>query len=139
MARESIRVTRSVSIPLDEIELRVSRSGGPGGQHANTSETRVAVAFDVEASRTLSDAQKRRVVARLGPVVRAVAKDERSQARNRELALERLTERLAEGLRVERRRVATRPTKAAKERRLEEKRRRARIKRARGARGAEEG
>lgn len=139
MPRDSIRVTRSVSIPLDEIELRVSRPGGPGGQHANTSETRVAATFDVEASRTLTDAQKRRVVARLGPVVRAVAKDERSQARNRELALERLAARLADGLRVERKRVATRPTKAAQERRLEEKRRRARVKRARGAQDAGEG
>jgi ribosome-associated protein len=139
MPRESIRVTATVSIPLDEIRLRVSRSGGPGGQHANTSETRVEAVFDVEASTTLSDAQKRRVVARLGPVVRAVAQDERSQARNRELALERLAARLTEGLRVERRRVATRPTKAAKERRLEEKRRRAGIKRARGAQDAEEG
>jgi ribosome-associated protein len=139
MPRQSIRVTRSVSIPIDEIELRVSRSGGPGGQHANTSETRVEVVFEVEASRTLSDAQKRRVIDRLGPVVRAVAKDERSQARNRDLALDRLAERLAEGLRVERRRVATRPTAASRERRLAEKRRRSDVKRGRGARDAEEG
>lgn len=139
MSRESIRVTRTVSIPLDEVAIRVSRSGGPGGQHANTSETRVEAVFDVEGSTTLTDAQKRRVVARLGPVVRAVAKDERSQSRNRELALERLGERLADALRVERPRVATRPTKASQERRLEEKRRRARLKRARGARDGDEG
>jgi ribosome-associated protein len=139
MSRESIRVTRSVSIPLREIELRVSRSGGPGGQHANTSETRVEAVFDVAGSETLGAIQKRRVIERLGPVVRAVAQDERSQARNRELALERLAARLARGLHVERPRVATRPTKASKERRLAEKRRRASVKRARGTGGADEG
>ena len=90
MGRESIRVTRSVSLHPDEIELRVSRSSGPGGQHANKAETRVEAVFDVEASGSLSDAQKRRVVARAGAVLRAVAQDERSQARNRELAVERL-------------------------------------------------
>jgi ribosome-associated protein len=131
MAGESISVTRSVAIPLDEIELRVSRSSGPGGQHAQKSETRVEAVFDVEASTTLSPAQKRRVVSRLGPVVRAVAQDERSQLRNRELALERLVERLREGLRVQRRRVPTKPTAAARERRLEEKRRRGETKRLR--------
>jgi ribosome-associated protein len=131
MDRESIRVTRSTSIPLTEIELRVSRSSGPGGQHANTSETRVEAVFDVDSSTTLSATQKRRVVARLGTVVRAVAQDERSQARNRELALERLAERLAEGLRVPRRRVATKPKRSAVERRLEGKRRRAAVKRTR--------
>jgi ribosome-associated protein len=134
-----MRVTRSISIPIDEIDVRVSRSGGPGGQHANTSETRVEVVFDVEASETLTEAQKRRVVDRLGPVVRAVAKDERSQTRNRDLAFERLAERLAEALRVERRRIATRPTVASRERRLADKRRRANVKRGRGARDAEEG
>jgi ribosome-associated protein len=131
MAGESISVTRSVAIPLEEIELRVSRSSGPGGQHAQTSETRVEAVFDVEASAALSPAQKRRVVSRLGPVVRAVAQDERSQLRNRELALERLAERLREGLRVQRRRVPTKPTAAARERRLEEKRRRGETKRLR--------
>ena len=131
MERESIRVHRSLYLPLDEIELRVSRSSGPGGQHANTSETRVEARFDVEASETLTDAQKRRVIDRIGPVVRAVAQDERSQARNRTLALERLAERLADALRVERRRVATRPTTASKERRLTAKRRRGGIKRER--------
>jgi ribosome-associated protein len=131
IAGESISVTRSVAIPLEEIELRASRSSGPGGQHAQKSETRVEAVFDVEASATLSAAQKRRVVSRLGPVVRAVAQDERSQLRNRELALERLAERLREGLRVQRRRVPTKPTAAARERRLEEKRRRRETKRLR--------
>jgi ribosome-associated protein len=131
MPAESIRVTRSVSIPLAEIELRTSRSSGPGGQHAQTSETRVEALFDVEASQALSEAQKRRVLAKAGPVVRAVAQDERSQARNRELALERLAERLREALRVERRRVATKPSRAAVERRLDSKRRRGSTKRLR--------
>ena len=131
MGRESIRVTRSVSIDPDEIELRVSRSSGPGGQHANTSETRVEALFDVEASPSLSEAQKRRVVSKAGRVLRAVAQDERSQARNRELAIERLVAKLAAALRVERRRVPTKPTAAARERRLDAKRRRGRIKKQR--------
>ena len=138
MAAESIRVTRSVTIPSEEIDLRVSRSSGPGGQHANTAETRVEAVFDVEASSALTERQKRRVVARAGPVVRAVAQDERSQARNRQLAVERLVAKLADALRVERRRVPTRPTTAARERRLAEKRRRARVKRNR-ATPADEG
>ena len=131
MDGESIRVTRSVAVPLAEIELQVSRSSGPGGQHAQTSETRVVAVFDVEASNALSDAQKRRVVARAGPVLRAVAQDERSRSRNRELALERLAEALRQALRVERRRVPTRPGAAARERRLDEKRRRGETKRLR--------
>jgi len=131
MNGESIRVTRSVSIPLAEIELRASRSSGPGGQHANTSETRVEAVFDVAASVALSDAQKRRVTAKAGPVLRAVAQDERSQARNRELALERLAARLAEALRVPRQRVGTAPTKRSVERRLAAKRRRQDAKRLR--------
>jgi ribosome-associated protein len=131
MGRESIRVTRSVSIDPDEIELRTSRSSGPGGQHANTAETRVEAVFDVEASPSLTTAQKQRVVARVGPVVRAVAQDERSQARNRELATERLVTQLREALRVPRRRVATKPSAEARERRLEAKRRRAEVKRLR--------
>ena len=130
---ESIRVTRSVALPLAEIELRFSRSSGPGGQHAQKSETRVEAAFDVEASSALSQAQKRRVVEKAGPVLRAVAQDERSQWRNRELAVERVVAALREALRVERPRVATEPTAAARERRLEEKRRRARAKRLRRA------
>jgi len=131
MERESIRVTRTVSIPRSEVELRFSRSSGPGGQHAQKSDTRVEAVFDVEASSALSDAQKRRVTSRAGPVVRAVAQDERSQWRNRELALERLAETLREALRVQRPRRATRPTKAAVERRLDEKRRRGQTKRMR--------
>ena len=131
MERESIRVTRTVSIPRTEVELRFSRSSGPGGQHAQKSDTRVEAVFDVEASSALSDAQKRRVVARVGPVVRAVAQDERSQWRNRELALERLAEAVREALRVRRPRRATKPTKAAVERRLEQKRRRGETKRMR--------
>ena len=133
MAAESIRVTRSVLLDPDEIELRVSRSSGPGGQHANKTETRVEALFDVAASASLSDVQKRRVESRLGPVVRATAQDERSQARNRALAVERLAAKLAEALRVERRRVPTSPTKASRERRLEAKRRRANVKRRRAA------
>ena len=133
MGQESIRVTRSVSIRPDEIVLRASRSSGPGGQHANTAETRVEAVLDVEASPSLTPAQKRRVVGRAGPVLRAVAQDERSQARNRELAVERLVAKLADALRVERRRVPTRPTAASRERRLESKRRRAQVKRRRAA------
>ena len=133
MAAESIRVTRSVSLDPDEIELRVSRSSGPGGQHANKTETRVEAVFDVAASASLTDAQKRRVESRLGAVVRATAQDERSQSRNRALAVERLAAKLAEALRVERRRVPTAPTAASRERRLESKRRRARVKRHRAA------
>ena len=131
MEPESIRVTRSVRVPHSEIELRFSRSSGPGGQHANTSETRVEAVFDVEASSALTAAQKRRVVGKAGPVLRAVAQDERSQLRNRELAVERLVAALREALRVERRRVATRPTAASRERRLEHKRRRGQTKRLR--------
>jgi ribosome-associated protein len=131
MADDPIRITRSVSIPRDEIELRFSRSSGPGGQHAQKSDTRVEAVFDVEASSALSDAQKRQVVAKAGPVLRAVAQDERSQWRNRELALERLADTLREALRVERRRRATKPTRAAVEKRLEQKRRRGETKRLR--------
>jgi ribosome-associated protein len=131
MDGESIRVTRSVVLPLADVEFRFSRSSGPGGQHAQKSETRVEAVLDVEATTALSAAQKRRVVGRAGPVLRAVAQDERSQARNRELALERLVEQLRRALRVERRRVPTRPTEASRERRLDEKRRRSKVKRLR--------
>jgi ribosome-associated protein len=131
MSGESIQVTRSVSIPRFEIELRFSRSSGPGGQHAQKSDTRVEATFDVEASAALSDAQKRRVIAKAGPVLRAVAQDERSQWRNRELATERLVEALREALRVPRRRKPTKPSKAARERRLEAKKRRGQVKRLR--------
>jgi ribosome-associated protein len=131
MDGESIRVTRSVVLPLREIELRTSRSSGPGGQHAQKSETRVEAVFDVEASSALTDAQKRRVVAKAGPVLRAVAQDERSQLRNRELATERLVGALRAALHVERRRVPTKPSAASRRRKIEDKRRRAETKRLR--------
>jgi ribosome-associated protein len=131
MPGESIRVTRSVALPLSEVELRFSRSSGPGGQHANTSETRVEAIFDVESSSALSAAQKRRVVAKAGPTLRAIAQDERSQLRNRELAIERLVEQLRQALKVERRRIATTPTKGSRERRLETKKRRSQTKKLR--------
>ena len=118
-------------LPVAEIQLRYSRSSGPGGQHAQKTETRVEARFDVLASSALTDAQKRRVVGRAGPVLRAVAQDERSQWRNRELATERLVEALRQALRVERRRVPTKPSARARERRLEEKRRRGQTKRLR--------
>ena len=115
-------------LPLAEVELQVSRSSGPGGQHAQKAETRVVAVFDVEASNALSATQKRRVIARAGPVLRAVAQDERSQTRNRELAIERLVASLREALRVERKRVPTKPTAAARKRRLEQKKRRSQTK-----------
>jgi ribosome-associated protein len=133
MDGESIRVTRSVTIPVSEIELRFSRSSGPGGQHAQKSETRVMATFDVEASTGLTSTQKARVLRRAGPVLRAVAQDERSQARNRELAVERVVAALREALKVPRRRRPTRPTAAARERRLEQKRRRSKTKQLRRA------
>jgi ribosome-associated protein len=131
MNGESIRVTRALWIPLSEIDLRFSRSSGPGGQHAQKSETRVEAIFDVEASEALSPRQKRRVERKAGPVLRAVAQDERSQARNRELAVERLVAQLAQALRVKRKRVPTKPTASSKERRLETKKRRSQTKRLR--------
>jgi ribosome-associated protein len=131
MDGESIRVTRSVVLPLREIVLRTSRSSGPGGQHAQKSETRVEAVFDVEASEALTGTQKRRVVARVGPVLRAVAQDERSQLRNRELAVERVVAALREALHVERRRVPTKPSAASVERKREDKRRRSETKRLR--------
>ena len=131
MNGESIRVTRSVALPIAEIELRFSRSSGPGGQHAQKSETRVEALFDVEASAALTEAQKRRVSAKAGPVLRAIAQDERSQLRNRELAVERLVEQLREALKVPRRRRPTKPPRAAVEKRLEDKRRRGETKRLR--------
>ena len=124
-------MTRTVAIPRAEIRLRFSRSSGPGGQHAQRTETRVEATFDVEASRALTPTQKARVTRRAGPMLRAVAQDERSQWRNRELAVERLVDSLREALRVERRRRATTPTPASRERRLEQKRRRGELKRLR--------
>src|SRR5204863_9002922 len=123
MDGESIRVTRSVAIPTSAIELRFSRSSGPGGQHAQKTESRVEAVFDVEASTALSPVQKRRVVAKAGAVLRAVAQDERSQWRNRELAVERLVDALRAALKVDRPRRPTKPTAASKERRLQQKRR----------------
>jgi ribosome-associated protein len=131
MEPDSIRVTRSVVLPLQEVVLRFSRSSGPGGQHANTAETRVEAILDVESSSALTVAQKRRVLAKAGPFLRAIAQDERSQWRNRELAIERLVEQLRKALKVERRRVATKPTKASRERRLESKKRRSATKKLR--------
>lgn len=120
-----------MSLPIREIELRFSRSSGPGGQHAQRTETRVEAVLDVEASDALSPAQKKRVVARAGPFLRAVAQDERSQSRNRELAVERLVETLRTALAVPRKRVPTAPTAASRERRLEKKRRQSEKKRLR--------
>jgi ribosome-associated protein len=118
-----VQVARGVDIPLEEIELRASRSSGPGGQHANVTASRIEAVFDVAASNSLTDEQKRRIMARCGPRVTAVAQDARGQARNRELALERLRERLSKALHVQRSRRATKPTKASRERRLDAKRR----------------
>jgi ribosome-associated protein len=126
--REVIRVTRSVALPVSDIAIRVSRSGGPGGQHAQKSSTRVEALLDVAGTDALTETQKRRVVSRAGAVLRAVAQDERSQARNRELAVERLIAKLRAALAVPRRRIATKPTAAARERRLEAKKRRSRVK-----------
>jgi ribosome-associated protein len=126
-----LHVTRTCAIPLAELQWRFTRSGGPGGQHANTSDTRVEVVFDVASSPTLGPRQRERLLRKLGPEVRATAADERSQARNRTLALERLRSRLAEGLRVEAPRRPTRPTKSSVERRLADKRRRSERKRSR--------
>jgi ribosome-associated protein len=124
MEADRIQVTRSVALPLSEVRFRTSRSSGPGGQHAQKSETRVEALFDVESSTALTEAQKKRVLAKAGPTLRAIAQDERSQLRNRDLALERLVAALRAALYVERKRTATRPTRASRERRLESKRKR---------------
>jgi ribosome-associated protein len=123
-----LRIDERLSIPLGEIVLRASRSSGPGGQHANVTASRVEASFDVLASSSLSEAQRARVRARAGDRIVAVAQDERSQLRNRELALRRLAERLARALAVPRRRRATRPTAASRARRLQDKRRAGRRK-----------
>lgn len=120
-----LRVSSSLAIPVHEITWRATTPGGPGGQHANRTASRVEVRFDVERSPTLGPRQRARLLERLGPVVTASSGDERSQARNRQLALERLAERIANGLRVQRRRRPTAPTASARARRLEDKRRRA--------------
>ena len=126
-----LRVNERVAIPLSEVVLRASRSSGPGGQHANVTASRVEASFDVLASQTLSEPQRRRLLARAGPRVAAVAQDARSQARNRELALTRLAERIAKALVVPKRRRATKPTAASRERRLQAKRRATQRKRER--------
>jgi ribosome-associated protein len=130
-----LRVTPTCVIRMDELDWRFSASGGPGGQHVNTANTRAEVRFDIAASPSLGPRQRARLLERLGPEVRVVASDERSQLRNRELALERLRSRLAEALHVERPRRPTKPTKAAKEKRLEGKRHRSETKRRRQGRG----
>jgi ribosome-associated protein len=122
-SEKRLRINRELTIPHAEIVLRASRSSGPGGQHANVTASRVEASFDVLASRSLSESQRARVLARAGPRLVAVAQDERSQARNRELALKRLSERLARALAIPKSRRATRPTKASSERRLAAKRR----------------
>jgi ribosome-associated protein len=124
-------VSRSCRVPLSELRWRFSRSGGPGGQHANTADTRAEVIFDVEGSPSLGPRQRQRLLEKLGPEVRVVAADERSQARNRSLALERLAARLAEALRVEAPRRPTRPTRGSQVRRVESKRKRSETKRLR--------
>jgi ribosome-associated protein len=130
-------VSRDVAIPLREVVVRASRSSGPGGQHANVTDSRVEASFDAAASPSLDEAQRARILARCGPVVRAVAQDPRSQARNRELALERLRERLARALHVPRARRATRPTRASRVRREQAKRRQSQRKADRRRPGAE--
>ena len=126
-----MRVTRGVVLPLSQIDIRTSRSSGPGGQHANVTASRFEAVLDVREADALTDEQKRRVMARCGPRVVAIAQDTRSQTRNRELALERLRARLAHALAVQRKRKPTRPTRAAKERRLDTKRRAGERKQAR--------
>jgi ribosome-associated protein len=133
-----LRINRDVALPLDEIVVRASRSSGPGGQHANVTASRIEASFDVAASDTLSEAQKARVSARCGPVVRAIAQDARSQARNRALALERLSGRLAQALEVPRPRRPTKPTRASRTRRLDAKRRASERKRGRRRPAGEE-
>jgi ribosome-associated protein len=126
-----LQVNDELAIPRNEIELRASRSSGPGGQHANVTDSRIEAVFDVQASESLSEEQRAQLLRRLGPRVSAIAQDARSQARNRELALERLRERLAVGLRRPKPRRPTKPSRAARERRLEEKRRASERKRER--------
>ena len=128
---DALEVAPGLAIPLSEITVRASRSSGPGGQHANVTASRIEASFDVAASRALSDEQRVRLMARCGPRISAVAQEARSQARNRELALERLQIRIARGLHVRRSRKPTKPGRAARERRLQQKRRRSDVKRAR--------
>jgi ribosome-associated protein len=124
----SLQIPGGVTIPLSEIELRASRSSGPGGQHANVTASRIEAVFEIERSAALTEAQKRRLRARYGRRVTAIAQEARGQARNRALALERLADRIEAGLRSPRQRRATRPTRGARQRRLTQKRRRAQRK-----------
>lgn len=124
-------MSRSLSLPMSEVQWRATTPGGPGGQHANKTSSRVEVRFDVVSSATLGPRQRARLLERIGPVVRATASDERSQARNRQIALERLATRIAAALRVDAPRRPTKPTKGSTERRLDDKRRRADVKRRR--------
>jgi ribosome-associated protein len=134
---DELRIDERLAIPLAEIELRTSRSSGPGGQHANVTASRVEAVFDVEVSRVLDDAQRARLLARGGTTVTAVAQDARGQSRNRELALQRLAHKIAAGLATPRRRRPTKPTKASRYRRLEQKRRIGERKRGRRRPGGE--
>lgn len=131
MPEGSLRIDQRLSIPFGEIELRASRSSGPGGQHANVTASRVEAVFDVRSSAALDEEQRACLLSRAGPVVTAVAQEARGQARNRELALQRLAGKIAAGLAVRRRRRPTRPTRASRQRRLEQKRRVGERKRAR--------
>jgi ribosome-associated protein len=133
-----LRVSRSLVIPLEEFEWRFSGSGGPGGQHANTSNTRVECVFSIATSPSLGPRQREKLLARFGPVLRVVAGDERSQLRNRDLALRRMSDRLSGALVEERRRISTKPTRASKERRLQTKRVRSATKQQRRADHKEE-
>jgi ribosome-associated protein len=135
---DELRIDARLSIPMGEIELRASRSSGPGGQHANVTASRVEAVFDVAGSAALEEGQRARLIERAGPVVTAVAQESRGQARNRELALERLAEKIAAGLVVPRRRRPTRPSRAARQRRLESKRKMGERKRARRPPSAED-
>lgn len=126
---ERLPIRGDLSLPIEEVQLRTSRSSGPGGQHANVTASRVEAIFDVWASSTLTEVQKRRIADRLGPRVTATAQDTRSQGRNRELALSRLAVRLSSALAVARPRTRTRPTHASKHRRLDAKKRRSDVKR----------
>ena len=135
---ERLRITRTCVIDADELEWRFSASGGPGGQHANTSNTRVELLFDIEGSGSLGPRQRDRLVERLGPRLRVVASERRSQLQNRELAIERLRERMAAALHVDPPRKPTKPSKAAKRVRVEQKRRTGERKRTRRAPRADE-
>ena len=128
MADDELEVTSAVRLPRSELDVSFSPSGGPGGQHANRSNTRVELRFDIAESSAFSDAQRQRLIARLGPEIRIVADEHRSQLRNRAVAEERLVERLRDGLRVDKPRRATRPTRASQKRRVDAKQRRSDIK-----------